>query len=309
MEERNDTVVDSQYEEYMPARSRRVIFVSLSVLVAAIMVVLLLDPPCKHEWKAATCTSPVICIKCGADRGNQLAHEYGNWVVTIQPTCTEVGLEVGTCLWCEDSSERTIPAIEHNLADCRTVLAPTCTTVGTEVGTCTMCGQEIEREMPKVDHELSDWIIDISNDMKGIRSQICVVCNETIKSEAYELTDEEKKTLYTAKCESIAYRTLERYPDDYKGELVVFSGRVLQVCSENNSSGGSSTYRVATYGWDNVVYVSINTFTLRNQVNGRILEDDYITFYGEAAGLYSYSSVGAGEITIPRVNAKYIDLR
>ena len=131
----------------------------------------------------------------------------------------------------------------------------------------------------------------------------CTVCGEELEREKYELSDEQKKDAYKKACKTIAYDSLARSPDTYEGELVKFSGYVLQV-QDASSWLEYSVYRVATSGrYDNVVIVLVDNYGSGT----RILEDDYITFYGEYTGLYTYKSVLGASITIPKINAQYVE--
>ena len=56
--------------------------------------------------------------------------------------------------------------------------------------------------------------------------------------------------------------------------------------------------------YDTVVYLVYSP----SIVDSRILEDDYVTFYGEAKGLYSYESTGSGTITIPMMYVHKISI-
>lgn len=104
---------------------------------------------------------------------------------------------------------------------------------------------------------------------------------------------------FKAGCEAVSYEDFARNPDNYEHKEVKFSGKVLQVIENNNLI----CLRVQVTGNINdvvfVQYVSLG--------GARILEDDQITFYGYAAGLYSYESVLGSKITIPKVMAMYID--
>ena len=66
------------------------------------------------------------------------------------------------------------------------------------------------------------------------------------------------------------------------------------------------SYRISTYynGYGNVVYVSTG---LLKEDEPSLLEDDYVTIYGVGAGDYTYESVMGASITIPYINAYYID--
>ena len=72
---------------------------------------------CEHTWKAATCTTPKTCTKCGATTGGALGHNYSAATCTTPATCTRCGVTTGG-------------ALGHNYS------AATCTTPAT----CTRCG-------------------------------------------------------------------------------------------------------------------------------------------------------------------------
>lgn len=93
----------------------------------------------------------------------------------------------------------------------------------------------------------------------------------------------------------ITFDQLARNPDDYEGQKVKFTGKVLQVIE---GSGTKNQIRMSTKGnWDNVIYCEYE----KSIVSSRILEDDKITIYGRSAGLLSYESTGSGVITLPSI--------
>ena len=110
---------------------------------------------------------------------------------------------------------------------------------------------------------------------------------------------------YKAQCQNISYDELARNPDSYIGQKVTFRGEIIQV----QESGSDATYRInvtqGDYGiWDDTV---LCTFDLSNS-SSRFLENDIVTFYGDYAGLYTYTSVMGADITIPSVIIQYMDL-
>ena len=104
---------------------------------------------------------------------------------------------------------------------------------------------------------------------------------------------------YAASCETVSYREVERNPDSYKGKKIKVSGKVIQV-----SEGwfDSVTLRLDE-GNGNTWYV---TYT-RKDGESRILENDYITCYGECTGVESYLSVLGAQVTIPAMKMEYHD--
>lgn len=46
-----------------------------------------------------------------------------------------------------------------------------------------------------------------------------------------------------------------------------------------------------------------------NSYESKILEDDIITIYGQSVGLVSYESIVGSQVTIPAIDALYIDIK
>lgn len=102
--------------------------------------------------------------------------------------------------------------------------------------------------------------------------------------------EEEKKGYDTG----ITYSQLARNPDDYMYKKVKFKGKVIQVMEGDDET----QIRLAVNGsYDNIIYGIYES----DIVDSRVLEDDYITIYGNSAGLITYTSTMGGKITIPSV--------
>jgi len=98
----------------------------------------------------------------------------------------------------------------------------------------------------------------------------------------------------------ITYDQLARTPDDFKGQKVKFSGKVLQVVEDS----GYNVIRLAV----NSDYDKVILCVYSPQItSGRILEDDIITIYGTSEGTTSYQSTLGGTITIPSVTISKVD--
>lgn len=98
-----------------------------------------------------------------------------------------------------------------------------------------------------------------------------------------------------------SYEQLARNPDSYKGSLVKFTGKVLQA-----DTGDINYLRLAINSdYNTVLFVTYGS----SVVNYRLLEDDYVTIYGKANGVYSYEAVSGATITIPWIQADMIDLQ
>lgn len=118
---------------------------------------------------------------------------------------------------------------------------------------------------------------------------------EEIKAQAEK---EAKKASYSA---DYSYEQLARNPDSYKGDLVKFTGKVLQA-----ETGDISYMRLAINNdYNTVLFVTYDS----SVVNYRLLEDDKVVVYGVSEGVYSYEAVSGATITIPWVNADIIELQ
>lgn len=95
------------------------------------------------------------------------------------------------------------------------------------------------------------------------------------------------------------YTDAMRYPERYKGTNISIYGKVVQKLV----NGNNVALRVATsWGWDDVFYVNYKL----SDIETAVIEDDWVTIYGESTGVYSYTALFGNEITIPSMNAERI---
>lgn len=101
---------------------------------------------------------------------------------------------------------------------------------------------------------------------------------------------------------SLEYKNVSRNPNNYVGNYVKFSGKVLQVIEDS----GLVAFRVASKGnYDDVVFVLMDV----PDNYSRILEDDRVEVRGKYGDLYSYETVRGDTITIPMVYADLVSLK
>lgn len=97
----------------------------------------------------------------------------------------------------------------------------------------------------------------------------------------------------------ITFDQMARTPDEVKGEKVKFSGKVIQVMD-----GDTVVIRFAVNSdYDKVIMGTYSS----GIVTQRVLENDKITIYGVASGLYTYEATSGASITIPLVLVDKID--
>ena len=255
-----------------------------------------------HKWEAATCVLPKTCSVCEETQGDALGHKVEEWNILKESTCEKEGIEKGYCSVCGTNVERSVKKLKHTMGEWKTIVAATCVKEGTEKRNCTMCNKAEERSVSKTRHTPGEWEVTTKATIgeEGEKQQKCTVCNKVLDTQSYEITQDE----YKAMCKTYSYNEIARNPNKYKGELGKFYGRVIQVMEEDIYSFTSYTLRVALNGYDNVILVSY----LADEDESHILEDDYITLYGELQGTYTYETVMGNDVTIPYVDAEFITI-
>ncbi|MGO5444134.1 sialidase family protein [Faecalimonas sp. LCP19S3_D12] len=88
-------------------------------------------------------------------------HSY-KWEVTKEPTCTEKGVETGTCSKCDETTTREIPALEHT-EELQGAKEATCTEAGyTGDKVCKVCGTVVEKgeAIEALGHQFGGWTVE-----------------------------------------------------------------------------------------------------------------------------------------------------
>ena len=125
---------------------------------------------------------------------------------------------------------------------------------------------------------------------------------EKAQAEA-EKAEAEKAKIQAFKdsCQTIEYRILKKNPDVYKDKKLTYTGEIVQIIEEPGITFMRVNITKDEYGyWDDTVAViylgSIDVY-----------EDDIIQFWGTGGGSYTYESTAGWNITIPRIDAKYVE--
>ena len=104
---------------------------------------------------------------------------------------------------------------------------------------------------------------------------------------------------YKVKCKPVNYAVLAKNPDAHTGEFVTFKGKIFQMGE------------IAGIPWMlvDVTYTSSDTSNIYIEYGETVdvHEGDIINVWGECAGSYSYTPVANQQITVPAVQAKYIE--
>lgn len=122
------------------------------------------------------------------------------------------------------------------------------------------------------------------------------------EQEAQQKAAAEKKAAEEARGyeTGITFNNLARNPDDFEGEKVKFTGKVIQVIE------GTGVIQIRFAVNSNYDAILLGEYK-SSIVSSRILEDDIITIYGTSMGTISYKSTIGGTITVPAVAIDRID--
>ena len=94
-------------------------------------------PALGHAWQEPTCTEPETCSRCGITQGDPYGHDWGDWVVEVEESCTQGGSSYCLCNRCGFRTESVTAPLGHSLVT--TVTEPTCTERGVEQTACQRC--------------------------------------------------------------------------------------------------------------------------------------------------------------------------
>jgi len=147
---------------------------------------------------APTCTRIGLtegshCSVCGIVLVEQnpiqkIPHDYGEGIVTKEPTIDEEGIRTFTCNVCKNSYTETIPKLptpDHKHEYAITTIEPTCTENGKKVSSCS-CGDKIEEVIPALGHteEVDPAIVPTCTEIGKTEGSHCSVCGEIIVAQS-----------------------------------------------------------------------------------------------------------------------------
>ena len=111
-----------------------------------------------ENYEPETCTKSetfdevMYCKVCGAELNrypystDAPGHDWGEWQITQEPTCTEKGRQQRTCRRCDEVDEEFISANGHTAVE---AYLPTCTEAGyTGRTVCLVCGEVVDEGEP-----------------------------------------------------------------------------------------------------------------------------------------------------------------
>ena len=110
-------------------------------------------------------------------------HNFGEWTVSVAPTCQDEGVETRVCKSCKKTQERTLNTVDHNWQKFYTVdEEPTCTERGVAYIYCDDCDETCDTYyIPATEHcfEASEIIDYADCETNGLVVRMCKYCDET----------------------------------------------------------------------------------------------------------------------------------
>lgn len=170
--------------------------------------------------KAATCTEPQTCEKCGTVLELPKGHHYGKTV--ISSTCTDMGYTVFKCADCGDNytGEFTDKA-EHDYHT--EITAPTCTAMGHTTYACVNCDDEyVSDYTDKLPHKYKAEITNPTCSAFGFTTFTCSDCGDSYIGDYTDKTEHNyNQQVIPPTCTEHGY-TIYTCPDcgkEYIGDL------------------------------------------------------------------------------------------
>ncbi|MBR7032929.1 MAG: leucine-rich repeat protein, partial [Clostridia bacterium] len=124
------------------------------------------------------------CTRCGDSYVDSytpaLGHDFGDWVVTTGPSCTEAGEETRYCSRCDATETRIVDPLGHNYSDY--VIAPKCKAKGYTRHKCTRCGDNyVDTYTDALGHDFGEWTVttDPTCTEAGEETRYCSRCDAT----------------------------------------------------------------------------------------------------------------------------------
>ena len=114
---------------------------------------------------------------------NCTVHEWDEGVVTKEPTETEEGERVYTCIRCGESRTEPIPVLSHSHNYTAAITLPTCIEQGYTTFTCTCGDSYVGDYVPVLGHVEVDQSVAATCEIAGYTKTVCSTCGETLKYE------------------------------------------------------------------------------------------------------------------------------
>lgn len=125
---------------------------------------------------------------------NTCEHEYGEWTVTTEATCSQAGQRERECLSCGEKETQEIKATgAHTYGEWETITNSSCVAKGEAKRACLVCGGIEKKEVAinENGHNFGEWnvIREATCSRQGEKARTCSLCNTTEKVIIKKLTE------------------------------------------------------------------------------------------------------------------------
>ena len=227
-------------------------------------------------------------------------HQYSE-AITLEATCTTVGIKTYTCTLCEESYTEEIPIIAHQYGEPYTSQEATCRDKEEKTQECVVCGDKIISVGEYGEHKYGEWEVFVKPTYEAAGQELhkCETCQNQefrlipmLEPVVIELTKDNFKDYFDVSCYISNYykETTRLGANGYTYAYIGCSPKV--VC---NLQDVKVTVKLSPHGgiWDGASYDAV-TFSVsaKDQEGGttqkmfifstsssRITKPDYVSYY------------------------------
>ena len=142
----------------------------------------------------ASCEKKKAASTTAAPAKTECVHVWGDYVVDLEPTCSDSGVKSKYCIKCgaqDPASVEEVETLPHTESENYTVDTPaTCSAVGYESKHCSVCGQPIASTVRQIEindkaHDVDDWNVTAATVLNhtGSRTGTCKLCHKPVVEE------------------------------------------------------------------------------------------------------------------------------
>ncbi|MBR0373968.1 MAG: CotH kinase family protein, partial [Mogibacterium sp.] len=107
-----------------------------------------------------------------------LGHDWSDWTVTQEPTCTATGTKTRTCSRCNETETETIAALGHTLT-AHPAVAASCETGGNSAyWSCDRCGKYFSDAEGKTEIAANSWVIQATGHTPEVIPAVAATCTQ-----------------------------------------------------------------------------------------------------------------------------------
>lgn len=107
----------------------------------------------KNLFKLIVLCLMLVCLtSCGEETVEEHIHEWSEWEIVKQATCSEEGLKLRKCVGCSVTDEVVLNTIAHTFDSGKVTKEATCKEAGEIEVKCTVCNKVVKQEIPIAEH-------------------------------------------------------------------------------------------------------------------------------------------------------------